>query len=166
MRGPTTIQRRIARNAVIAAIIGTIGGAVAGLWTVGRDASPERPAAEAPVSTATAATTASTEHISSMPSLGKELHRPKVDRQPSAIQSGDDVLQQARALAQRADVRALVALRETAAQRAEERGESTSPTSNPTIAEIDRCLADARLLRLKLDAEEFRTGGTDATRRR
>jgi hypothetical protein len=165
MSGRATIQRRLARNAVIAAIIGTSGGAVAGLWTVGRGASPEPSTAKPSVTTAAAPGTASSEHVSSASSLGTTGQRTVKASRPR-IESGDDVLERARALAQRADVKALVALREAVVQRAEARGDSTSPTSSPTIADIDRRLAEARLLRLKLDADEFRSGGMDATRRR
>jgi hypothetical protein len=63
-------------------------------------------------------------------------------------------------------VKALVALRETTAQRAAERGESASAERNPVLAELDRDLAAARVLRLKLDADEFRNARTDSSRQR
>ena len=62
----------------------------------------------------------------------------------------------ARALAQRPDVKALVALRESVVRRAAERGETGSAASKQQLDELDRYLEEARRLRLKLDAEEFR----------
>jgi hypothetical protein len=85
---------------------------------------------------------------------------------PSGSEPGDEVLLRGRALAQHADVKALVMLREATAQRAGVRGEPTSPEQNPVLAELDRRLAEARLMRLKLDAEEFRNAKTDPTKPR
>lgn len=69
---------------------------------------------------------------------------------------GQDVRLRARALAARPDVKALVALRESVARHAEERGETEAGTSKQLLDELDRYLEGARELRLKLDAEQFR----------
>lgn len=53
---------------------------------------------------------------------------------------------------------ALVALRESVSRRADERGEPESPATQDLIREIDRYLAEARKLRLKLDGEALRRG--------
>jgi hypothetical protein len=66
------------------------------------------------------------------------------------------VLVRAQALAQRGDVSALVALREGIVRRAEERGETVSPASKQQLDKFDAYLEEARFLRLKLDAEEFK----------
>jgi len=50
----------------------------------------------------------------------------------------------------------LIALREEVAARAEQAGEQDSPATKQRLDEIDRNLAEARALRLKLDAAEFR----------
>jgi len=77
-----------------------------------------------------------------------------------------DPLQRARALAQRPDVKALVALRDSFVRRAEERGEAESEASKQQLEELDRYLAEARALRLKLDAEEFRKASADLNKPR
>jgi len=81
-----------------------------------------------------------------------------VEAQPAAAAKDDgDVLERARALARQPDVPALVALREGVVRRATENGLASSPAVKAELAELDRRLDEARLLRLKLDAEEFRT---------
>ena len=77
-----------------------------------------------------------------------------------------DPLERARALAQRPDVRGLVALRDSFVRRAEERGEAESGASKQQLEELDRYLAEARALRLKLDAEEFRKATAAANKPR
>jgi len=63
-------------------------------------------------------------------------------------------------------VKALVALRESFLRHIAERGETESPQNQRTLDALNRYLADARLLRLKLDAEQFRNGGTEGSRPR
>jgi len=75
---------------------------------------------------------------------------------PPARASSQDPLQLARELAKRVDVTRLIALREEVAARAEQAGEQDSPATKQRLDEIDRNLAEARALRLKLDAAEFR----------
>jgi hypothetical protein len=57
-------------------------------------------------------------------------------------------------------VSGLVALRESISRRAEERNELESPAARELIRELDRYLADARRLRLKLDGEALRRDQT------
>ena len=66
------------------------------------------------------------------------------------------VLERARALARRPDVAALMALRDDVVRRAAEQGAAGSPTVKGELAELDLRLNEARMLRLKLDAEELR----------
>jgi hypothetical protein len=77
-----------------------------------------------------------------------------------------DPLGRARALAQRPDVKGLVALREGFIRRAEARGDANSAETKQQLEELDRYLAEARALRLKLDAEEFRKSSADLNKPR
>jgi hypothetical protein len=65
-------------------------------------------------------------------------------------------LSRARLLAQRADVPALMALRERAVRRAQEAGGADAGAAKQHLERLDRYLAEARTLRLTLDAQEFR----------
>jgi hypothetical protein len=84
--------------------------------------------------------------------------KPPVAPPPSAAVAADahDMMERARVLAQRPDVKALVALRESVIVRAAERGEQDSAETKQQLDELDRYLAEARALRLKIDALEFR----------
>ena len=75
---------------------------------------------------------------------------------PAARVPSQDPLPLARELAKRIDVTGLIALREEVAARAEQAGEQDAPATKQRLDEIDRYLAEARVLRLKLDAAEFR----------
>ena len=83
---------------------------------------------------------------------------PPVAPPPTAAVAADarDVMERARMLAQRADVKTLVALRERVIAGAAERGEQDSAATKQQLDELDRYLAEARALRLKIDALEFR----------
>ena len=85
---------------------------------------------------------------------------PASDRPVLTENDGEKVVQRARALAEVPDVSGLVALRETISRRAEERNELESPAAQDLIRELDRYLADARRLRLKLDGEALRRDQT------
>ena len=74
----------------------------------------------------------------------------------SAGVASGDLLERARALAQRSDVMGLLVMREELVARAAERGETEAPATKYQLAELDRDLADARVLQLKKDALEFR----------
>jgi hypothetical protein len=77
------------------------------------------------------------------------------------VDDSRDAVQRARVLAKRPDVKGLVALREEVLRLAEEAGEQESPATKGQLDEIDRYLTEARVLRLKLDAAEFRKGAAD-----
>ena len=74
----------------------------------------------------------------------------------SAGVASGDLLERARALAQRSDVMGLLVMREELVARAAERGETEAPATKYQLAELDRDLADARVLQLQKDALEFR----------
>jgi len=69
-----------------------------------------------------------------------------------------DAVRRARELALRPDVTALVALREAVLRRAEQTGRKDDPAIARELQEIDRCLLEARALRLRLDAAAIRKG--------
>jgi hypothetical protein len=184
----------IAKQVVIAAIVGTAGGAVAGLLSVAQKPAVASPAAvqtpsrtvvtkspattpaersaSAPVTPRDAASVASPVQAVpaaakvSLPVAAATKAAPSVPAPVPERVDGGDLLQRARALAQRPDVKALVALRESMVQRAAERGETESAASKQQLAELDRYLQQARLLRLKLDAEEFKHAEASAGRPR
>ena len=77
----------------------------------------------------------------------------------AAVPSSNDhsqVLQRARTLASRPDVTALLALRDDVVRRATEHGLAGSSSVRVELDELDLRLNEARMLRLKLDAEELR----------
>ena len=87
-----------------------------------------------------------------------QVSRPPISRpRASDVESGDAV-RRARELALRADVTALVALREAVLRRAEEAGRKDDPAIVREIEAIDRYLFEARALRLRLDAAAIRKG--------
>lgn len=172
MRG----RSHLIRNATIAALVGSTAGAVAGLWSV-RDRAAS--VAVSPMSTGgdVAASSASPPIDAASGELGRDLtarhglvssSAVATVLQPvapaAAMRSGPaqndslNVLQRARAFAEVPDVYALVALRESISGRAEERVEQDPPPTQELLREIDRYLAKARQLRLKLDGEALRRG--------
>jgi len=172
------------RNAAIAALIGSTVGAATGLWSLraptATTTTTTTTAAPAPVITAaapvvtaaapvvTAATAAADSPKVSVtartntaaPSLPppvqatvqSETTAPAAD----TTRDDEDVLQRAGRLARRPDVAALLALREDVARRAAERGLADSQPVKTELDELDRRLSEARMLQLKLDAEELR----------
>ena len=165
------------RNAAIAALIGSTVGAATGLWSLraptATTTTTTTTAAPAPVITAaapvvTAATaaadspkvsvTARTNTAApSLPSpvqatVQSETTAPAAD----TTRDDEDVLQRAGRLARRPDVAALLALREDVMRRAAERGLTDSQPVKTELDELDRRLSEARMLQLKLDAEELR----------
>ena len=150
------------RNAVIAAMVGATCGAAAAYWSRPIDLPDQRPVAVA-VTPPVAVSVRPVGHPAAPPAL----LAPSPQRPTAGVSPGTDdpreAVQRARLLAQRPDVTGLVALRERMIRRAEEAGETESPAIKAQLDEIDRYLAEARVLRLKLDAAEFRTtphGGT------
>jgi hypothetical protein len=85
----------------------------------------------------------------------------------TAPPSADDdaqVLQRARTLARRPDVTALMALRDDVVRRATERGIAGASSTKGELDEIDLRLNEARMLQLKLDAEELRKASSKPAR--
>jgi len=174
------IPSGLVRNAVLAAVVGIASGALAGVWSV-----YQLPAGGAPV----AAVPTTTAVVAASPAPAREKAADAVaarsEAQPAAraaaptspppaaarttpvavlnATSAQDVLARARALAQRPDVKALVALREHVESRAVERGEKDSAATKQQLDELDRYLADARALQLKIDAAEFRKTTAEGT---
>jgi hypothetical protein len=157
------------RNAAIAALVGITAGGAVGLWTV-RDPTPaiaidEKPAvvatspAAASEATSGAAKPDMTARDGVVPSIGVGA---RADARPAAIRPGftpvesQTLVARARALAERPDVTALVALRESISRRADAAGEQESPATQRLLAEVDRYLTEARQRRLRLDGEALR----------
>jgi len=181
-------RSRFIRNGVIAAIVGSTCGALAGVWSVHRLPTVRTPVAQVPATTAVVASSSTPPRakainevpvrrdeypaataavpVSSPPARAidapaaavppRPLNAPAAASHAATAADPLDVLERARALAQRPDVKALVALREGVARRAAERGEKDSAVTKQQIDELDRYLAEARALRLKIDALEFR----------
>ena len=161
------------RNAAIAALVGSTAGAIAGFWSV-RDRTGSvavSTAADVAASSASPPTAAATGHSGQGPAPRGGLSdsiavatkgvvpatAPPASGHPGSPQNDSQkVVQRARALAEVPDVSGLVGLRESISRRAEERGELESPATQELIRVLDRYLADARRLRLKLDGEALR----------
>ena len=149
---------------MIAAVVGGACGAVAGYWSQPADTRHEPPA----VAAATAAIAAPAAPVSRPPALPAPVPpppqaTPRTRTEPASrgVDDSRDAVQRARMLAQRPDVKGLVALREDVLRRAEETGEQESPATKQQLDEIDRYLTEARVLRLKLDAAELRKAAAD-----
>jgi glucose/arabinose dehydrogenase len=94
---------------------------------------------------------------------GSALTSPASAPRVPGTTGADDVLERARALAQRPDVKALITLRENVVLRATARGEQDSPAAKAQLDALDRYLDEARMLRLKIDAAEFQKSGSEST---
>jgi hypothetical protein len=143
----------VLRKAVIAALVGIVAGVTAGVWSL------RQPAASASVSASrVAAPAAATLMTATEPTRART--------NPASPSADDDaqVLQRARALARRPDVTALMALRDDVVRHATERGIADSSSIKSELDEIDLRLNEARLLQLKLDAEELRKASSKAAR--
>ena len=143
---------------MIAAVIGGVCGTVAGYRPQGSERAVAAPSVAAttiaiPAPPAPVAAT-SREPAPTQP----PLETPQIAPTPATRASSQDPLQLARELVKRVDVTGLIALREEVAARAAQAGEQDAPATKRRLAEIDRGLAEARALRLKLDAAEFRKG--------
>jgi hypothetical protein len=146
---------------VIAAVIGTSCGATAGYWLP-----PARTSGEvSSVAVAAGPLPAPDASITVLPTAPSADPPPKAKPQttPASASNVDprDAVPRARALAQRADVAGLVALRDAVRAGAENTGQLDSPATQRQLDEIDRFLFEARALRLELDAEELRKGAPD-----
>ena len=150
-------------KAVIAALVGTVAGVTAGVWSL------RQPGASV-VATPSATTLMTDGETQSSPSLRKRVApdtEPTGARANAAAASSDDdvrVLQRARTLARQPDVTALLALRDDVVRRATERGIAGSSSIKSELEEIDLRLNEARVLQLKLDAEELRKAASKPSR--
>ena len=145
-------RSHLIRNATIAALVGStarprIAASSASPATAAPAQSGQDPAVRDGLSNSIAVATRGV-----VPSTAP----PASVRPDSAQNDSQKVVQRARALAEVPDVYALVALRESIGRRADERGEPESPATQELIREIERYLAEARRLRLKLDGEALR----------
>lgn len=174
-------RARLVTNAAIAAVIGSTIGAVAGVWSAYRVTPVDRPAAQVATTTTVAASSSASPVVKTMeptsrgrepqPAPGTRVAAPapsgSAHTSPSSAQrvpgstGADDVVERARALAQRPDVKALIALRESVVLRATTRGEQDSPAAKAQLDALDRYLDEARMLRLKIDAAEFQKSGSE-----
>ena len=138
---------------------------VAGYWSRPVDLRHESPV----VATAAAPIVIRPKDPVSRPPAEPAAMQPKAEAKPQTrtepasrgLDDSRDAVQRARVLAQRPDVKGLVALREEVLRRAEVSGGNESPEAKRQLDEIDRYLAEARALRLKLDAAEFRKGAAN-----
>src|SRR5689334_5318952 len=148
-------------KAVIAALMGTLAGAAAGIWSLTRTPANASVSASSPDRAPRAP--ASTSAPKPLP-VATEATAPRPTAAPAAAEDDTQLLQRARTLARRPDVTALLALREDAVRRATERGIAGSSSAKRELDEIDFRLNEARLLQLKMDAEELRKDDPNATR--
>jgi hypothetical protein len=161
-------------KALLAALVGSVAGGTAGVWSLNRPVASMNAAAPAasPVAAPGAphvatpsATTATTDNdidssrSTSLPTRVTPKPQAAPIRTNAAAPSANEetnVLQRAQTLARRPDVAALLALRDDVVRRAKERGIEESPSVKSELDEVDQRLNEARALQLKLDAEQFR----------
>ena len=186
----TTDRGRLIRNGAIAATLGATIGAAAGFWSLHRTAPAAAGAAStpaAPIAIQAATVPNARDGGSSQPRPRSIAADPPPDdpRSDSAAQptstratsptasapatsanpsADEQVLQRARALAQRPDVVGLLALRKEVVRRAAERGLADSPSIKSELDELDRRLNEARTLQLKLDADALRKAESNPPR--
>jgi hypothetical protein len=171
---PAESRAGVLPKAVIAALIGSVAGGTAGVWSLGR------PAATTPATDVGAGSSPSPSLLKRVaptpqPTRARTNAAASLAQDPAApvaplgapAPSADDeahVLQRARTLARRPDVTALMALRDDVVRRATERGIADSPSVQGELHELDQRLNEARRLQLKLDAEEFRKADSKGPR--
>jgi len=137
-------------KAIVAALVGSVAGGTAGVWSLRRPAAHTNAAAAVSVPTASLPKPVAAAPVVPIPQSARgRTNAPPEDH-------GADVLDRARTLARRPDVTALMALRADVVRRATERGLAGSPSVKGELDELDLRLTEARTLQLKLDAEEFR----------
>jgi glucose/arabinose dehydrogenase len=168
---------------VTAAVIGTTIGALAGVWSAYWVTPVGRPVAQVATTKTVAESSSGSAGVKTVEpsSRGREPQPPPRTRVAAPAPPGsaltapasaakvlrtsgaDEVLERARALAQRPDVKALIALREIMVLRATARGEQDSPAAKAQLDALDRYLDEARMLRLKIDAVELQKSAPHAT---
>jgi hypothetical protein len=164
-------RARVVPKAVIAALVGTVGGAAVGVWSLRQPATRANisasplvaPAMKTAVSESDAGSSRSTSLPKPIPTATETTGAPTNAAPPSSVDDAQ-VLQRARTLARHPDVTGLIALREDVVRHATERGIADSTSVKGELAEIDLRLNEARMLQLKLDAEELRKADSKATR--
>lgn len=140
----------------MAAAIGGVCGTVGGYWSQGSERSVAVPAATAAIAAPAPPVRVEIPPPEVVAPPAPQDEKPQTAPVPVAPAALQDPLQAARELAKRIDVTGLIALREDVASRAEQAGERDAPETKQRLDVIDRYLAEARALRLKLDAAEFR----------
>ena len=145
-------------KAVIATLVGTVAGATAAVWSL------RQPTAGVKLSASPAATSSPSTSLPKQAAPATEPTRARTDAPSSSADDTAQDLQRARTLARRPDVTALMALRDDVVRRATERGVAGSSSIKGELDEIDLRLNEARMLQLKLDAEELRKAGSKPTR--
>ena len=146
---------------MIATVVGSTCGAVAGYWSRPADIQHDPPAvaaAAAPIAVPAGPVSRSPAEPALVQPLPQAKQQARTAPASGGLDDSRDAVQRARVLAQRPDVRGLVALREAVLHRAEVSGEKESPAAKRQLDEIDRYLTEARVLQLKLDAAGFRKG--------
>lgn len=157
-------------KAAVAVLVGAVVGGVAGVWSLRQPAASANisasPVAGPAVKVVTAGDAGSPQSASPPKAVPTATETTGARTNTTSPSAEDDaqVLQRARTLARHPDVTGLIALREDVVRRATERGNAGSPSIKGQLAEIDLRLNEARLLQLKLDAEELRKAGSKATR--
>ena len=146
-------------KAVIATLVGTGIGITAGIWSLHQSSTRANLSVSPAVARAKKGTSLPTQVA-----VATEPTRESTDASPSSTNDDAHVLERARALARRPDVTALIALRDDVVRRATERGIAGSSSIKSELDEIDVRLNEARLLQLKLDAEELRRADSKGTR--
>lgn len=135
-------------KALVATLVGCVAGGIAGVWSL------RQPPAAVNVSAAAAPPVAAT------PRTGDDAastRSPSVAKRAAPATDDDaSVAERARTLARRPDVTALMALRDEVARRAADRGTAGASSVKRQLDDIDVRLNEARMLQLKLDAEELR----------
>lgn len=171
---------RLIRSAALAALVGAAVGGAAGVYSL-RGAAAR---ADTPVPATSTATPLAPEP---QPSQTIEPQRPPAESTPIAtngvvagaghdpvplkreqptrpaadtpVDSGAAVIARARSLANRQDVLGLIALRDAVVRAAGARGDADSARVKSLLDQVDERLNDARMMRLKSDAEQFRKAG-------
>jgi len=142
-------------KAVIAALVGTVAGGTAGVWSLRQPAASVNVSA-VPVSAPKVTTTRVADRDAARLSSTALVNQASPPTSSATVQDDADILQRARTLARLPDVTALMALRNAVVQQASERGIAGSSSIKGELDEIDLRLNEARRLRLRLDAEELR----------
>jgi hypothetical protein len=173
-------NRRWIHNAAAAALVGAAVGAAAAVYSL-RAATTSAPAAPSPPAAISIAepspppspepsparqppptidsTPIATNGVATHPPDEPPPAKPDEPRRRSPDLPADSpaaMLARARSLADRHDVLGLMALHETVARAAQQRGDVDSPGVKSVLEQVDQRLNEARMWRLKFDAEQFR----------